>query len=406
MGLLTWATSRMGLTDSAKWSAFFGRESHAGTTVTAQKALQLAAVWACVKATAQAVSSLPLKIYEKTTDGDRKLVTDHDLVNVLEYSPNEDQTPLEFWEAMVSWLLVSGNAYAEKVKTGNRLSALRLLPSDKVSLERDADNVLRYRYSDGSHSELLSRDSVFHLKGFGFGGDLGLSAISYGVQTFGTAIATEETAAKTFANGLQASGVLSSDQILKEPQRNQLQKIMEEFVGSRNAGKLMVLEAGLKYQALSLNPEDAQMLESRRFDIEQICRWFGVPPIVIGHAAAGVTTWGSGIEHILLAWLTLGIDPLCDRIEQRIRKQLFNETERKRFYAEFNREALLQMDSTAKSTFLSQMVNNGLMTRNEGRAKLNLPRKDGGDALTIQTALAPLSDTGTPLPKPNGAILQ
>jgi len=167
-------------------------------------------------------------------------------------------------------------------------------------------------------------------------------------------------------------------------------------VGSRNAGKLMVLEAGLKYDRLALSPVDAQMLENKRFSVEEICRWWGVPPVIIGHAAQGQTMWGSGVEQILLAWLTLGIDPFCDRIEARIKKQLIRPTGNRRRYAEFNREALLQMDSKSKAAFLSTMTQNGLMTRNEGRAKLNLPRKGGGDELTAQTNLAPLGQLGAP----------
>jgi HK97 family phage portal protein len=137
------------------------------------------------------------------------------------------------------------------------------------------------------------------------------------------------------------------------------------------------------------------MLENHRCSVEEMCRWFGMPPIIIGHAAQGQTMWGSGVEQILLAWLTLGIDPLCDRIEARIKKQLIRPSGNRRRYAEFNREALLQMDSAAKASFLSIMTQNGLMTRNEGRAKLNLPRVDGGDELTAQTNLAPLSTLGS-----------
>jgi len=195
-------------------------------------------------------------------------------------------------------------------------------------------------------------------------------------------------------SGLQASGILSSDKTLLDPQREQLRQIMEKYVGSSNAGKLMILEAGLKYERLALTPVDVQMLEHQRFSVEDICRWFGMPPIIIGHAAQGQTMWGSGVEQILIAWLTLGIDPLCDRIEARIKKQLIRPTGNRRRYAEFNREALLQMDSAAKASFLSTMTQNGLMTRNEGRAKLNLPWMKGGDALTAQTNLAPLGQLG------------
>lgn len=386
---------RLTLQNGQAWAGAFGHSSHSGKTVTLETALQLATVWACIRLTAQAVSCLPLAMYERRDDNDRvRISDDEDIAEVICDSPNEDQTPLEFWEGNVAWLMAMGNAFSEKVTTGRRLSALQPIPSTHCHPVRNADGDLIYRIVDRGKAEDLPRDKVFHLKGFGFGGDLGLSPIRFGVQTFGSAIAIEEAAGKLYGSGLQASGVLSSDNTLDDKQRTDLQQIMEKFVGSANAGKLMILEAGLKYERLTLSPVDAQLLENLRFSVEDICRWFGMPPIIIGHAAQGQTMWGSGVEQILLAWLTLGIDPLCDRIEARIKKQLIRPTGNRRRYAEFNREALLQMDSAAKAAFLSTMTQNALMTRNEGRAKLNLPRVDGGDQLTAQTNLAPLDQLG------------
>lgn len=381
---------RLTLKNGAGWAAAFGTGNHAGKSVNLHSVLQLATAWACIRLTAQAVSCLPLAMYERRGDNDRVRIDDDDVAEVICDSPNEDQTPLEYWESQVAWMAATGNAYSEKVETGRRLSALQPMASTHCWPFRDADGVLKYNYSDRGKNEVLPREKVFHLRGFGFGGDVGLSPIQFGAQAFGSAIAIDEAAGKLYGNGLQASGVLSSDKTLEKDQREALQKIMERFVGSTNAGKLMVLEAGLKYDRLALSPVDAQMLENKRFSVEEICRWWGVPPIIIGHAAQGQTMWGSGVEQILLAWLTLGIDPLCDRIEARIKKQLIRPTGNRRRYAEFNREALLQMDSKSKAAFLSTMTQNGLMTRNEGRAKLNLPRVAGGDELTAQTNLAPL----------------
>lgn len=387
-------SERLSLQNGASWAAAYGTSNHAGKTVTLNTAMQLATVWACVRLTAQAVSCLPLSIYEKRGNDRVRIDVDDDLVDVLCVSPNEDQTPLEFWETNVAWLMAMGNAYSEKVESGSRLIALQPIPATHCQPIRDREGVLKYVVSDRGKSEVLPREKILHLKGFGFGGDVGLSPIRFGAQTFGSAIAIDEAAGKLFGKGLQASGVLSSDKTLQPEQRAALASIMETFIGSGNAGKLMILEAGLKYDRLSLSPVDAQMLENKRHSVEEICRWFGVPPIVIGHAAQGQTMWGSGVEQILLGWLTLGINPLCSRIESRIGKQLIRPTGNRRRYAEFNREALLQMDSAAKASFLSIMTQNGLMTRNEGRAKLNLPRVDGGDDLTAQTNLAPLTALG------------
>jgi HK97 family phage portal protein len=189
--------------------------------------------------------------------------------------------------------------------------------------------------------------------------------------------------------------VLKTNSRVNEKQRPQLQDMMADYSGSSRAGKIMVLEAGMEFQQLSLNPDDAQMLETRRFSIEEVCRWFGVPPIVIGHSAEGQTMWGSGVEQIFLSWMQLGLNPVLNKIEQRIKKSLIPRRDQRHLYVEFNREALLQMDSTAKAAFLSQMVNNGLMSRDEGRDKLNLERRGGAaDALMVQAAMAPIDTLG------------
>jgi phage portal protein, HK97 family len=392
---------RLRLSDGLGWSHLFGRESSSGKIVTLDTAMQLATVWACIKLNAQAVSSLPLHIFEKRDDDDRVRVDD-DIAQVIgaDGSPNEDQTPLEFWECIVAWMMTTGNAYAEKVYTGRTLSALQPIMSTHCRPARKADGTLVYRVSDRGKYEELPREKVFHVKGFGQGlknPDEGLSPIAAGTNSLGAAMAAQEAAGKTFANGMRPTGFFLFDQTLKPEQRAQARKsLVEPLMGSDNAGGIGILEAGVKWQGVSLNPEDAQMLETRRFDVEEICRWFGVPPIIIGHAAQGQTMWGTGVESILIAWLTLGIDPICDRIEARIKKQLIRPTGNRRKYAEFNREALLQMDSQAKAAFLSQMVNNGLMTRNEGRTKLNLRKSDdaSADKLTVQSAMVPLDALG------------
>lgn len=399
---------RLRLDDPTGWSRFGGRESAAGKRVGLDSAMQLSAVWACVKITAQAVSSLPCIVYEKDAAGSRKRIDDGIAELIApDGSPNADQTPLEFWEGQVAWLVTQGNAYAEKVESRGRLTALQPLPSSKVTPHRREDGTLVYRYSDRGKVEELPRDKVMHLKGFGqalSNPDMGMSPIAAGVQSLGAAMAAQESGASTFANGGRPTGFFLFDQQLSAEQREQARAaLVAPLQGSSRAGGVGILEAGVKWQSVSLNPEDMQMLETRRFDVEEICRWWGVPPIIVGHAAEGQTMWGSGVEHILISWLVLGIDPICDRIEARIRKQLLRPYGHRRRYAEFNREALLQMDSTAKANFLSQMVQNGLMDRNEGREKLNLARRDGADQLTAQTNLAPLERLGT---EPEGSQMR
>jgi HK97 family phage portal protein len=170
---------------------------------------------------------------------------------------------------------------------------------------------------------------------------------------------------------------------------------MEDFVSSKRAGKVMALEAGLSFSPTQVNPDDAQLLDTRRFQVEDVCRWFGTPPIIIGHAASGQTMWGSGVEAIMLAWLTLGINPQLRRFEARIKKDLIPLDRRAKWSVEWNREAMLQMDSKSKAVFLTGLTNSGIMSADESRDRLDLARRGGAaDDLHAQTALAPLEALG------------
>lgn len=386
---------RLRIDDADSVVAAVGRGSPGVQHVSIAKAMGLPTVWACIRLTAQAVASLPVTMFERRGDDDRVRVgIDDDIAEVISDSPNADQTPDEFWEGMVAWMMADGNGYAEQVHYGNRLSSLQPIASTHCQPFRTYDGELKYRVNDRGQTEIMPREKIFHIKGFGFGGDVGLSAIRFGVQTMGSAIARDDAMARMFASGMQSSGVLTADKPLKGTQRKDLEDVMNEYTGSSNAGKMMILGAGMSYQQLTLNPVDVQMLEQNRFGIEEMCRWFGMPPIIVGHAADGQTMWGSGVEQILLSWLQLGLNPLCIRIEKTIKKRLLRPAGHRNRYAEFNREALLQMDSTAKAAFLSSMVQNGLMTRTEGRSKLNLSRIEGGDQLTVQSNLVPLDQLG------------
>lgn len=361
--------------------------------VTLSSAITLSAVWACISRTAQVMAALPLDLFEKTDAGRERVETP--LADLINLSPNADQTPVEFWEGMFSWMLTTGNAYAEIDRVGKRPVALLPWPSNLVRPirnQRTGELFYEFREPGVTQPRAVKAADVFHLRGWGFGGDEGLSPIRWGTQSMGAALAAEEASAGMFGAGMHTSGALKVNQKLNDAQRQQIRANMEAYAGSHRAGKLMVLEAGMEFAQLSLNPDDAQMLETRRFSVEEVCRWFGTPPVVIGHASEGQTMWGTGVEQILLSWLQTGINPILKKVESRIRKQLIPPVDQRRVYAEFNREAMLQMDSKAKAEFLRAMVSNGLMSRNEGRSKLNLPRSSqaGADDLLVQTAMAPL----------------
>jgi HK97 family phage portal protein len=399
-----WARLRnFTLRDGRIWLAILGGDTWAGKPVTPNTAMQVATVWACVRLVSQTCGTLPIGVYRKTKDGGREQDDDHALAEVLRGAPNADQTPAEFIEGMVACLLLYGNAFAEKTVTAGQVRALTILHPELMTVRRLESGALQYVYTDATGRRTYSEDEIWHLKGFGLGGDLGLSPIAYARQTIGTAVATDEAAARTFANGMRPGGFFNYEgkMPLTPEQREQARKVLiEPYQGAENAGRIGILEAaaGFKWQDVMIPPRDAEMLGMRNLHIEEICRWYGVPPILVGHAPAGQTMWGSGVEQIMLGWLTLGLRPYLTRIEQSIRRSLIAPAERKTIYAEFNVEGLLRGDSAGRAKFFSTMVQNGLMTRNEGRRKENLPEMEGGNALTVQSNLLPIELLGKVAP--------
>ncbi|MFN3584845.1 phage portal protein [Phenylobacterium sp.] len=386
------------LTDAAGW--FRDTSSSAGKLVTQETALQLSTAWRCVRLRSRVMGAMPIMAHERLPDGSSRRAKGFWLDDLIHESPNVDQTPAEFWGGMVASVDLWGNAYAKIERIGERIVALNPMRPDLVTVYRK-DGQRRYRYSAPTGMQDLASRDVFHLRGFNIGGDVGLSAISYGRQTLGLGLASEETAGNMVANGLQISGFveLADGTKMTPDQSNMLIDLFAKFMGSKKAGKVMPLPPGAKFQGLSMSPVDVELLSSRRFTVEEICRWFDTPPILAGHAGDGQTMWGSGVEQILLGWVTLDLDPFLTNIQQAVRKQLLSPVERLKYFAEYNREALLQADSTAKAAFLSQMAQNGFITRNEGRAKLNQPRMEGGDVLTVQSNLIPLDQLGKTPPR-------
>lgn len=375
----------------------------AGHSVTPDITMQRAAAWACVRLNARTIGSLPLKVYEKTRDGSRKEAGNHPLAALLSDSPNRDQTPMEHWEGQGTALNLRGRAYAEKLWLGERLVGIVPLDPDSTSVYRTPEAERRYKVYDrkGGVRDLGARE-IFHLRGFGAGGDNGLSPIEFGRQTISGSIAADEVAGRTFRSGLQVSGFVEDNGTMKTTieQRKEMIGYFDQFAGSSKAGKVMPLPQGFTFKPLGMSFEDSQLLESRLFNVEELCRWFGVFPILIGHASAGQTMWGSGVEQINLAWLTLYLGPELQRIEQAIEKQLLSPVDRQRFYVEFTVDALLRADSAGRAALYSSASQNGWMNRDEIRRKENLSPIPGGQIHTAQSNLQPLDQLGRTPPRP------
>lgn len=349
-------------------------------------ALQLSTVWACISLLANVIASLPLFVYERV-GGQRRMADSALIYQVLHDSPNSRMTPMEFWVAMLLNLLLRGNAYAriERTTTGE-VVALWPMASDQVETFVLDDGSLLYKYRIGNDIAVLDERNVLHLKGLG-NGTTGLDRLDHMRCTTSEAANAQAAASKLFANGGKPEGVLMIDRVLKPDQREAVRKNFADMAEGQTS-RLVVLEADMKYQAVNLTPADQQLLETRRFTVEEICRWFGVPPVLVGHS--NVTTWGSGVAEIIDGFHKLVIGPAVVSLQQAIWKRVLTPAQRARYTVEFSLDALLRASLKDRMEIYAKAVQNGLKTRNECRALENDPPVKGGDELTAQINLAPL----------------
>ncbi|WP_313613422.1 phage portal protein [Agrobacterium sp.] len=376
--------------DSELYEIWDGGETWAGEHVSTQGALNLSAFWACTRVTSQTIASFSLELMEKRSDGTRVRVADHPLQELLDESPNADQTSIEFWEGRVLGLCTTGNGFAEKVYSGNRLVSLDRMPAD-TSVERKQDGSLRYRFNDRGKLIDLPEDKVFHLKAFG-DGDVGMSPVAHARQTLGIAIASERAAGQMFGKGMRAKGFFTFPNQLSPEQREQARKNFADRYSGPNAPGIGILEAGVDFKAVNITPRDAEMILNRRFNVEEICRWLGVPPIIIGHSSDGQTMWGSGVSAIMQSWLNLSLRSQLRRIEKAISKRIMTPEERRRFKVRFNYEDLLRGDSQARAAFYTSLLSSGVMTINEVRRLEGLPPVEGGDEARMQMQNVPITE--------------
>lgn len=391
--LLNWLGVPISLTSGEFWQEWSGTSS-SGKVVTADKAMQLSAVWACVRLLSESISTLPIKIYKSESDGSRSLAKEHPIYRLLCKQPNLEMTPSRFMLMVVASLCLRGNSFIEKKYIGSKLVALEpLLPQNMTVKRSEQTGMLEYKYTDplGQKIRTIPINNIMHIRGFGMDGICGMIPVKIGRDVIGAALSVEESAAKIFENGLQSSGFLSAEQPLNEEQRERIRSYLLSFVGSKNAGKMMVLEGGMKYNNVTMNPEAAQMLESRTFSIEEICRWFRVPPFMVGHMDKQ-SSWASSVEGMNMQFLTNTLRPLLVNIEQEISRCLLNGDDD--YYAEFSVEGLLRADSAGRSAYYTTALQNGWMSRNDVRRLENLPPIEGGDIYTVQLNLTPLDQLG------------
>jgi HK97 family phage portal protein len=345
-----------------------------------------------VRLISETLATLPLGFYSSNADGSRAQATGHVLYEVLHNQPNGDMTAVVFWEVVVASMLLWGNTYIEVIRSGNTVISLHFLHPARMVVRRLYDGTIEYRYRDypaSATARVIAERDLMHIPAFSTDGLLGLSPIAYGANVFGTAIQTDQASAETFRDSMRSPGLVTMDMLLKKQQR---EDIREHVKSVSESGGVMVLEKGTSFQKLGFDPVSAELLESRHFNVEELCRWYRVDPAMIGHGGKD-SNWGTGLEQKMLWFLTFTLRHWCVRIEQAVRKSLLTPVERLKYFAEFNMEGLLRGDATTRAAFYAAMVNSGIYTRDECRARENLaPMGGNAGVLTVQSAMVNIDD--------------
>mgnify|MGYP000280663270 FL=1 len=381
---------------------FFMGNTTSGKTVTERSAMQMTAVYACVRILSEAIAGLPLHLYRYKPDGGKEKAIDHPLYLLLHDEPNPEMSSFVFRETLMTHLLLWGNAYAQIIRNGKgEILALYPLMANRMTVNRDSKGRLYYEYrrsfdeADGSNGEtvVLMQEDVLHIPGLGFDGLVGYSPIAMARNAIGLAIATEEYGSKFFANGAAPSGVLEHPSVIKDPQKVR-DAWMSQFGGSQNSGKIAVLEEGMKYTPIAIAPEQAQFLETRKFQINEIARIFRVPPHMLADLEKSSF---SNIEQQSLEFVKYTLDPWVIRWEQSIHRSLLSPLEKKTYFVKFNVEGLLRGDYASRMSGYATARQNGWMSANDIRELENMdriPPEEGGDLYLINGNMLPMANAG------------
>ena len=388
-------------TSGSAYSFFLGN-STAGKRVNERSAMQMTAVYSCVRILSEAVASLPVHVYRYSDSGGKEKALDHSLYFLLHDEPNPEMTSFAFRETLMTHLLLWGNAYAQIIRNGKgEIIGLYPLMPDRMTVDRDDKGRLYYEYqlsSDDAHTMkgstvILQPKDVLHIPGLGFDGLVGYSPIAMAKNAIGLAIAAEEYGSKFYANGAAPSGVLEHPGTLKDPSKVR-ESWTQTFGGSSNANKVAVLEEGMKYTPISISPNEAQFLETRKFQINEIARIFRVPPHMVGDLEKSSF---SNIEQQSLEFVKYTLDPWVSRWEQNMMRSLLAEEEKPTYFIKFNVDGLLRGDYQSRMNGYAIGRQNGWMSANDIRELENLdriPEALGGDLYLINGNMTKLQDAG------------
>ncbi|MDY2594626.1 MAG: phage portal protein [Oliverpabstia sp.] len=408
-GLFRGRDAPVNRTAGSSYSFFLGT-SASGKRVNERSAMQMTAVYSCVRILSEAVASLPLQFYRYTDTGSKEKAVDHPLYFLLHDEPNPEMTSFVFRETLMTHLLLWGNAYSQIIRNGKgEIVALYPLMPDRMAVDRDKQGRLYYEYTVYDGDDVNGRNGtdvnasgktvrlyptdVLHIPGLGFDGLVGYSPIAMAKNAIGLAIAAEEYGSKFYANGAAPSGVLEHPGTLKDPSRVR-ESWQSTFGGSSNANKVAVLEEGMKYTPISIAPNEAQFLETRKFQIDEIARIFRVPPHMVGDLEKSSF---SNIEQQSLEFVKYTLNPWVARWEQAMVRALLTPEEKKRYFFKFNVDGLLRGDYQSRMNGYATARQNGWMSANDIRELENMdriPEKLGGDLYLINGNMTKLQDAG------------
>lgn len=386
----------------AGYSFLFGRTT-SGKPVNETTAMQTTAVYACVRILSEAIASLPVHVYQYKDGGGKEMVIDHPLYQVLHDEPNPEMTSFVFRETLMSHLLIWGNAYAQIIRDGaGRVLGLYPLLPNKMDVQRDDKGEIYYVYSRSSDENpnfkeygdiKLKKEDVLHIPGLGFDGLIGYSPIAMAKNAVGMTLACEEYGASFFANGANPGGVLEHPGVLKDPS-----KVRDSwnavYRGTSNAHKIAVLEEGMKYQQVGIPPEEAQFLETRKFQINEIARLYRIPPHMVGDLEKSSF---SNIEQQSLEFVKYTLDPWVIRWEQSLQKALLLPGEKGKYFIKLNVDGLMRGDYQSRMNGYSIGRQNGWLSANDIREMEDmnpLSDEEGGNLYLINGNMCKLSDAG------------
>jgi HK97 family phage portal protein len=371
--------------------AFYFGPSSAGKSVTARTAIHVSAVYACVRVIAETIASLPLQVFEETSTGSLKAYK-HPLYRLLHDEPNQEMTSFVLRETLLSHLLLWGNAYCQIVRNGRGqiMSLYPLLP-ERMTVDRDEKGNLTYAYTTGDGKVIkVHPANILHIPGMGFDGIMGYSPIALEKSAIGLGMAAEEYGSRFFSNGATPSGVLTHPNTVKNPAALR-QSWNAAYGGTANSGRVAILEEGLKFERISMPNNEAQFLETRKFQVSEICRIFRVPPHLVGDLEHATF---SNIEHQSISFGMHTIRPWLVRIEQSMNRALLSDSEKGRYYIRFNMDGLLRGAYKERMEGYAIARQNGWMSANDIREleSMNpISDEEGGSAYLVNGNMIPIA---------------